>query len=488
MKNNRLRVFLTLCVIAVLSIFVGSFSAVVVNASTIIPATNIATETPPAEDGGVDEGDGLEGEGEGEEQTPNTPAFEGFAITTSVIWDEYLYAALLQAYSDYFESINGVAYSGTTIYSDMFIGFTELNLDKKNITSLEGMEKLELENLVTFSANSNAIAEFKGEFLETTEDWTFTNLYLADNKIKTVDFDGLIGLKNINLSSNKLTAVDFTVIEGQTSGSTLTINLANNSISDFNNIKLPTRRISHYNINIINNNIVNIPDKCFTDEYTMNIGIQGFNSDSVQLTDTATNLVIYKTNVEGLKVVVYKVDGEVDEFIGEFSDADITGNSLRLNLKVGKYKFIYKLNDADAYSKDYAGKYYLKHCELNVVPQNLVCKFIHKNKEYSELGKVTGKVTVKLSSNDAGAKIFYKVNNGEWIEGDTVLCENGGNYSIIVKAVVDGVESPEQNVWVRTSLNLYIPDALMLVLVALLALVLFLVVLPIVSRKYFKKD
>ena len=153
-----------------------------------------------------------------------------------------------------------------------------------------------------------------------------------------------------------------------------------------------------------------------------------------------------------------------------------------------KYKYIYKLGSEDAYSKEHTGKYYLKYCEFNVVPQNLNCKFIHKNKEYSELGKVTGKVTVKLSSNDVGAKIFYKVNNGEWVEGDTVLCEDGGNYTITVKSVVDGVESPEQNIWVRTSLNLYIPDALMLVLVALLALVLFLVVLPIVSKKYFKKD
>ena len=104
------------------------------------------------------------------------------------------------------------------------------------------------------------------------------------------------------------------------------------------------------------------------------------------------------------------------------------------------------------------------------------------------MGKVTGKVTVKLSSNDAGAKIFYQVNNGEWIEGNVIECGDGGNYSIKVKAVVDGVESIEQNIWVRTSLNLYIPDALMLALVLLLALVLFFVVLPIVSKKYFKKD
>ena len=56
------------------------------------------------------------------------------------------------------------------------------------------------------------------------------------------------------------------------------------------------------------------------------------------------------------------------------------------------------------------------------------------------------------------------------------------------KTVVNGVESKEDSIWVRTSLNLYIPDALMFVLILLLALVLFVVVLPIISKKYFKKD
>lgn len=486
--NYRLRVLLTMCIIAALSIFIGSFSLTFVNANTSLPEQTISTELQ------ADEDEALEGDGDnldvpdGDSGEVPMPTFKGFAITTTVIRDEYLYAALLQEYSNYFRGINGVDYTGTTIYSDMFIDFTELNLDKKNISSLDGMEKLDLEKLVSFSANSNSISEFKGSVFENTEAWTFTNLSLADNNIATVDLANLISLSNIDLSSNRLTSVDFSAIEGRSSGSELTINLANNSISSFNNIKLPNRRISHYNLNIINNNITSIPEIYFSDDFTTNIGIQGFKGDSVESVDTATNLVIYRTNVENLKLVIFKVDGEVDEYIGEYSDADMDGNFLRLNLKVGKYKFIYNLNGEDAFSKEYTGKYYLKYCEFNIVPQKLVCKFIHKNKEYSELGKVTGKVTVKLFSNDEGAKIFYKVNNGAWIEGDTVYCEDGGNYSIKVKAVVDGVESLDQSVWIRTSLNLYIPDALMLVLVLLLALVLFLVVLPIVSKKYFKKD
>ena len=83
---------------------------------------------------------------------------------------------------------------------------------------------------------------------------------------------------------------------------------------------------------------------------------------------------------------------------------------------------------------------------------------------------------------------MYQVNGGEWVEGNIVECNHGGTYSIKAKVIIDGVESEVQNIWVRTSLNLYVPDALMLALILLLVLALFLVVLPIISRKYFKRD
>ena len=304
MKMKKVKIFLTVCIIAVLSIFVCP-TFIEVEASTKTPPATISTDGQTGE--GQDSGGSSGGE-QGESQEPEivAPTFEGFAITTSVIWDEYLYSALLDIYSDYFESINGQEYTGSTIYSDMFKNFTTINLDKKNISNLEGLDKLELDNLETFSANSNAITEVKGSFFENTEDWTFTTLSLADNEIQTIDFTGLVGLNNINLSSNKLSNVDFSAIEGKVAGSTLTINLANNNFKTFDNIKLPTRRISHYNINIINNNITNIDDAYFDEKFSLNVGVQGFNvSDSVQTTDTANNLIYYKSNVENLSILHY---------------------------------------------------------------------------------------------------------------------------------------------------------------------------------------
>jgi len=439
-----------------------------------------------------------EPENEGEEESSGVegPVFEGFVITESVMPDEYLYLALLDEYSDYYFEINGVEYEGNQIYSDMFVDVENINLDKCNISSLQGLEKLELDNLKSFSANSNALTSFSSSSLQIVDHWQFTNLSLADNQLTSVNLSNLKGLTNINLSSNKLSAIDFSCIEGRSGGSEVTINVANNIISNFDNLKLPETRILHTNLNIINNNILDIPEKYFGEGYTTDAGIQGFIGEDVVNTDTARNLTIYKVSnpaLNNLFVSIIKIDADVFETISTISlTEDIEGNFLKLDLSVGQYKFKYlqgtRTENEEAYTKDYSNKYFLKEVKFGVVPQKVGYKFIHKNKEYSELGKVTGKVTVELQSYDVNSKVYYQINNGEWIEGTTIQCDGGGNYSIKVKSVVDGVESDVQSIWVRTSLNLYIPDALMLAFVLLLALVLFLVVLPIVSKKYFKKD
>jgi hypothetical protein len=222
----------------------------------------------------------------------------------------------------------------------------------------------------------------------------------------------------------------------------------------------------------------------------LQIGIQGFKGEKVVSKDTKVNFVMFKSGISGLVVEVF--DSNNDELpIASISDSDIEGNSKQLQLGVGEYYYVYSLNGqriTKVNSRNDITKLYLESRDFNIIPQKATYTFTHKGKTYDTLSKVTGKVTVNLSTAEEGAKIFYKVNSGDWVEGNIVECNDGGNYTIKVKTVINGYESVEQNIWVRTSLNLYIPDALMLVLVVLLTLVLFLVVLPIVSKKYFKKD
>lgn len=452
------------------------------SALTTEPQVITTTGDPEGEPEGGLEGVDPEGGEEGSEPNPDETTFEGFQISDSVIMDKYLYSALLNLYKSVDPN-----YSGSVIYSDMFKTFETINIDKKNITSLDGMEKLELDNLVSFSANLNSITSFKTSVLQNIDEDKFTSLSLAGNSISDIDLTALDNLTYVDLSSNSLTSIDLSGIEGRVLGTNINLNLANNKIKSIKDIVLPSKRIGHIELNIINNNITDLTDTYFGDFYTIHVGIQGFVTEEVSNVDTANNLKIYPFNISGLAVEIYKTDGDVDELVATVSDADIVNNFLQLNLTVGEYEYIYTMNGESAYSRNDYTKLYFVSSEFGVLPQKANYIFTYKGKDYEELGKVTGKVTVKLSSPE-NAKIFYQVNGGEWVEGNVVECDKGGSYSIKVKTVINGVESEIESVWVRTSLNLYVSDWLMLVLVLLLTLVLFLVVLPIVSKKYFKKD
>ena len=67
------------------------------------------------------------------------------------------------------------------------------------------------------------------------------------------------------------------------------------------------------------------------------------------------------------------------------------------------------------------------------------------------------------------------------------MCDKGGNYTVYTKVVVDGVESEVKSFLIRTSQNVIIPDIVMLVLLLLFMFGLFFVLVPFISKKFFKK-
>lgn len=456
-----------------------------VRAENVVDPMTIATS-----EGGEELDPGLEGEESG---TPDykTPEelFKGFPISTTSITDECLYSSLLNLYKDTYRGTDR-AYSGSVIYSDMFKDFTSINVDNEDIDTLNGLEKLELDNLESFSANLNNISNFDSDFFVKAEMDKLTSLSLSGNRLNSIDLTGFDSLTYIDLSANELGKLDLSMIEGKTMGSEVEINVAGNKFSAMKNITLPDKRIGHITLNIIDNNITEIPDEFFTNRYTMKIGVQGFKPEDKEVvkSDTLSNFKIYKMGIENLALEVYKIDGEEDVLVQKITDEDIADSFLKLNLPVGEYEYIYTINGEPAFSRYDVSRVYLDSYKFGIIPQKALYNFTYKGKIYNTLNKVTGKVTVNLSTQEEGAKIFYSVNGGDWVEGDTVLCDDGGNYSIKVKTVINGFESEEQSVWVRTSLNLYISDAVMLLLVVLLTLALFFVVLPIISKKYFKKD
>lgn len=131
-----------------------------------------------------------------------------------------------------------------------------------------------------------------------------------------------------------------------------------------------------------------------------------------------------------------------------------------------------------------------------VKPTEVSYKFEHKGKTYDSIGKVTGTVKVLLSSvdidNGVDGVIEYSVNGGDWVRGNTIECSKGGTFSIRVRVQVGDYEnnkgalSDESTIMVKTSLNSVMPDFVMFFIVLFCALILFVVIVPLVSKKFFR--
>ena len=84
---------------------------------------------------------------------------------------------------------------------------------------------------------------------------------------------------------------------------------------------------------------------------------------------------------------------------------------------------------------------------------------------------------------------YYSVNGRDYAEyTEPINCNNGGNYSVRYYTKIGDYESDIAEVYIKTSLNTYIPDGLMLALLLIFSITLFVVVVPIVSRKFFKHN
>lgn len=404
----------------------------------------------------------------------------------SDIADSHLYSALLSIARDYIKENCGITYTGSSIYNTMFIYVENMDISEKfDVQSLVGLEKIRLYALKNLRVAGHKLTEVKSDIF--THMKVLESLDLANNSITSIQLPALNNLTKINLSSNQLKQLDASML----SAFNLEINLGNNKITEMKNIQLPTR-FSTIKLNVMSNNITDLTDDYFSiPGMTINVGVQGIaNDDKVTNFTTTNHIKVYKFNMAELSANIYKVETKPinkDILIKTIKDDDIEGNVLDIDLAVGNYFVEYAINGASINVTGDSDLAYLKTYRFNVIPTECKFKFEYKGKTYETFdNKVTGKVKVYLSCEEGG-EIMYKVNSGEWQSGNEVMCDKGGNYSVTAKVIIDGVESEEKTVLIRTSLNVLIPDVLMLILVLLFTLTLFLIVVPIVSKKWFKK-
>lgn len=403
----------------------------------------------------------------------------------SDIIDSHLYSALLSIAREYIKENCNMAYTSSTIYNTMFIYVESIDIPEKfDIQSLAGLEKIRFYSLKSLKVSGHKLTDVKSDIFGYMPE--LISLDLANNSLTRVELASLSKLNKINLSSNKLNSMDFSML----TSFNMDINLGNNLITEMKNIHLSTR-LSSVKLNVISNNITDLTDDYFTiPGMTLKAGVQGIvNAEKVVNFTTSDKIKVYRLNVENMSVRIFKTESkpiQKETMVKNISDADMTGNMLELDLPVGNYHVEYAINNEPAYKANDSEYNYLKTYRFNVLPSTPIFKFEYKGKTYETFdNKVTGKVKVMLSCEDGG-EIMFKVNSGEWQTGNEIMCDKGGNYSVTAKVIIDGVESEEKTVLIRTSLNVLIPDVLMLILVLLFTLTLFLIVVPIVSKRWFK--
>lgn len=408
----------------------------------------------------------------------------GYQISpSSHMEDNNLYSILLKRASEDIKTKHNIDYTFDTIYSDMFKGFTEIVITDNIINSLNGLELIKFDNLKTLKITNNKLVSIEEEIFEYMP--VLENVDFSSNLLTSVSFGEIPTLKSVILNNNKLSDLDLIDL----GVSSLNLSVAQNEFSSVSAIVFP-ERISEISLNVINNDISYISDSYFiTEKFKLSVGVQGINNDNEISLNTVTPLRYYKTNNPALTLEVYKYNGIVSEHCYTFKDSDIPDGGYYIDkaFPIGEYYFEYHIDGNPAYVKNDPNYAFYKCGEMNIKPTVCDVKYEFKGKEYYTFDeKVTGKVKVILSSIDNGT-IMYKVNSGNWQTGNTVMCDQGGNYTIYTKVVIDGVESEEKVILVRTSQNVLIPDFVMLVLILLFTLGLFLIVVPYVSKKFFKK-
>lgn len=406
--------------------------------------------------------------------------------STSDIVDTRLYSALLKIVKEHiFEKYNYNYSDLDTLYSKTFASeelvFESIEIRDWNISSLAGLENFYFTTLKSLTIVNNNLGDLK--------DYLFKNmpaletLNFACNKISKIDFKYAPKLKSVNLSSNNLTAVDLTYFVG----TDLDINLANNQFTSIKNISLPTR-VDSIKLNIVANNISDLTDEYLSyNKLTLNTGVQGISGTDTKSIDTSTALDFYKINLGGVYIKIFK-SGVGDTLVDEIKDANITDKKLSKKFGVGEYYIEYYNADGTlSYKNNNDETAYFKTYKFKVIPTACTAKFEFKGKIYDSFpNKVTGKVKVILSCEEGG-EIYYKFGDNDWTHGNEIMCDKGGNYGITTKVVIDGIESEQKSFFVKTSLNPIIPDILMLVLILIFTLALFLIIVPLVSKKWFRK-
>lgn len=316
--------------------------------------------------------------------------------------------------------INAIQNNVGENYDDPLImnEYEELIFEGKNIFSLENLNYYSFNNLKRIKFYNNKISKITTDMFSTMrnlEEITLSNNIIDEIKLDNdliLDATYKLNLKSLNLKNNKITSATIKC-------------MAPNSI-----------------VNLNNNNIKNINDVIFDD--TVNPTIYLLNNMITEVEGLIpSNMELGIQNVrDGDKLiksseVYFYPSTNLPDLIIKFNGTSVIDTVKEMNY--GKYTVTYESSLLQ--SVDSPFRSFFNSFTFEVVPEAPIIKYYEGDNEvpFAHIYKTNIKVVFENPNNEG--ILLFQIGSDKWYEGNFVNIRDAGNFSILCKVVVNGVET-----------------------------------------------
>jgi Leucine-rich repeat (LRR) protein len=326
-----------------------------------------------------------------------------------------------------------------TLQTDALNAVEEITITNSQIASLEGLHLLELNNLKRLNLSNNALTTISSQHLSGLTQLEELNLNF--NTLTQIELSALQNLNVLQLQGNALNQINLSNIKAHVVNGNGYVNLKNNAFETLSQITLPSEQETAIIVDLNNNYLTSQNIASITQTHQLNLLVQGIKqNDSV---------------LEGHLLEVYGAD-EYSEFNLKLTDSQDNfvlqlGEGSITPLLPGEYVLSYFNGDTPLYNattkepKEFAPVSFTVQLKKPTVQVMLGNQIVEKLPTYKE------PITLQFTSFNQNATISYSINNGQWVQGNTVTLSTNGQYT--VRAVSSLEASQSQILEVTLNIN-----------------------------------
>ena len=430
-------------------------------------------------------------------------------ITELTITDAYIesIAGIELFYFDNLEVLNLKGNSITVVTSEHFANMPKLKELHLNDQKEDVLEEVNF-NINPFNSRDDYYMP------------SLVYLNISGNMVSKLDLSGLtpstnvVGLHTFIANNNQLSRIDLSGILNNNNGKTI-INLSHNLITNPKDLILPRSQnitSDEYKIYLIGNAINEPIEETTNINFVLGLQVKLENQiveegeeveESSTLKFEVDSLLTYgKLNIENLaiKVVKFKMNGEEKEIISTtyIKESDLTSNLVNILpiIGIGNFDLTIGTLENDTFTElntlttsETSQNIKITAYSISVLPEKPTAIMKYKNQSYEigNLPKITSPATLEFSSVNPDAEIYYSTDLGKtWQKANSYKITTGGMNSIYVKAIVNEYESNILKVHTSGSINLYLSNGILFVIILVVAVLFFVIILPLLAN-FLKK-